>query len=103
MSAPIPDDPSPEEQDQKLADAGFTKGPPAASLCGYAIPSFGFTFGFHLPPIAIPNPLAFLPKLAIGINCADPLANPFSVTPALPPNGGRVASIPKDPNDDDSP
>lgn len=100
MSLPILDDPSPSEQDQALADASFSPGLPSADLCSFKLPFFIFKFQFKLPPLILPSLFDFLPKLAIGINCNDPFANPFSVSGVTPPNGGRVANPPPDPNDD---
>ena len=99
MSLPIVDDPSPSQQDQDLLDASFDAGLPSADLCSFKLPFFLFKFQFKLPALVLHNIMSFLPKLAIGINCADPFANPFSVSGVTPPNGGRIANPPVDPND----
>jgi hypothetical protein len=97
-TAPPQDDPPPDVQDAQAADAGFALGPPVASLCGFAIPSLRFSFGFKipgLPGIAFPPAIPF-PFLAIGLHCDSD--NPLDVTAGVGYGGGRVSNAPPDPD-----
>lgn len=87
-SPPPPDAPSPAQQDVVTADAGFAAGPPVASLCGFAIPSFMFKFGLNLKLPGFPPPL---PKfsLALGLNCD--VNNPINLSGGVAFGGGRKA------------
>lgn len=78
------------------ADAGFSDGPPAASLCGFKVPKLFFAFSLNVPFPRLP---AFPPKivLSLGINCD--LQNPLSFSASLPWGGGRVGTRDPDPDD----
>jgi hypothetical protein len=94
MSAPIPDQPPPAQQQSTTDQSAFQAGPPAAQLCGFTVPTFRFSPSFKLPPISFPPKLpSFLPSL--GISCAS--TNPLAV-PDLPYGGGRVATYDADPD-----
>jgi hypothetical protein len=94
MGAPIPDQPSPADQQASSSNAAFQAGPPAAQLCGFTVPTFTFKPKFKLPGLSFPPPLpSFKPSL--GINCGQ--TNPVAV-PALPDGGGRVATYDQDPD-----
>lgn len=95
MSAPIPDQPPPAQQQATSDDSAFQAGPSAAQLCGFTVPTFRFSPSFKLPPIAFPPQLPpFLPSL--GISCAS--SNPVAV-PDLPAGGGRKATYDANPDD----
>lgn len=78
-------------------DAGFDAGPPAASLCGFAIPTIRFKFGFNfnLPGFSFPPKLP-IPYLSLGLNCD--LNNPLDLSAGLKPGGGRTSNAPPSPD-----
>jgi hypothetical protein len=77
--------------------AGFAPGPPAAILCGYALPTLRFKIGFKLPkfPFSFP-PKIPLPFLSLGLNCD--LNNPINISAGLKPGGGRASNGLPDPD-----
>ena len=92
MSAPIPNEAPAAGGDDK----SFKEDQDVSSLCGFKVPSFSFSIGISIPPIAFPPPLPkFLPSL--GISC--PTSNPVDVVGDKPNGGGRVASFDPDPDD----
>jgi len=97
MGAPIPDAPAPETQDAGAVDAGFAPGPPAASLCGFILPTLNFRYAFNLPGLGIQIPPP-IPTIALGLSCD--LNNPIDVSVNMPAGGGRKPSVPKDPDTD---
>ena len=100
MSLPIPDAPSPAVQDALSADASFEVSPlPAAALCGFALPSFSFSLSFKLPG-GFSIPPAFPPAFSFPLAFDCLLNNPLEVDKGLKSGGGRVGSVPKDPDDD---
>lgn len=96
-TAPPPDAPSPDDQDAASVDAGFAAGPPVASLCGFALPSFipKLSIGIPIPSINFPPPL---PKfsLSLGLNCD--VNNPLDVAGGIGWGGGRKASFDRNPD-----
>jgi hypothetical protein len=99
MGSPPPlDAPSPDVQDAAGVDAGFSKGPPAAELCGFALPSLNFHFGFRLPGLGFPPPLPS-PFLALGLSCDA--NNPIDISGGVKWGGGRVGQAdPRDPEEE---
>lgn len=98
-SPPPPDAPPLAEQKAAAVSAGFEEGPPVASLCGFAIPSFLFKLSFNLPAISFPPPLPSF-FIALGLNCS--LNNPLDVSAGVPYGGGRQASFDPDPDATDN-
>lgn len=95
-SPPPPDAPSVEDQNLISAGASFEPGPPALSLCGFALPTFRLAFTLKLPNLPFPPPLPFF-NFSLSLNCD--LSNPLSVSGGLSYGGGRVASFDSDPDD----
>lgn len=92
-NAPPPDALPPAEQDIVNADAGFALGPPAASICGFVIPTLKFKFSFSLN-IKFPPHFPWPPFLHLSFSC-DPLG--FEAEAGLV-GGGRVGTMPNDPD-----
>lgn len=91
--APPPDAPPPEQQGIVSADAGFEPSPTGASLCGFTLPGFQWSFAFNLPafpPFDFPPDFSFF----LGLNCD--LSNPFTASVGF--GGGRVGTF--DPDQD---
>jgi hypothetical protein len=98
-TAPPPDDPSPAAQDAASASAGFSEGPPVASLCGFSIPGLRFKFGVKLPGLfAFPPKLPF-PHIGFGLSCSTD--NPLNITAGVSYGGGRTSNGLPDPDNDD--
>lgn len=90
--APPPDNPPPGP-----VNAGFAPGPPVGSLCGFTIPTIRFKLGFNLPSGAFAFPPKLpIPKLPLGINCAQ--NNPADVSSGQPFGGGRTSNADPDPD-----
>lgn len=99
-TSPPADAPSPEDQDAASVDAGFAPGPPVATLCGFAFPSFKpfLKIGIPIGGISFPPKIpTFSPSL--GLNCD--VNNPLDVTAGVKWGGGRVASFDRDPDVDE--
>jgi len=93
-SPPPPDFPDPTEQDAALVDGGLAIGPPAASLCGFAFPTFKFKISINIPFPVIPFPPKFF--FSFGLNCD--LDNPFAINGGVTvPGGGRKSTADPDP------
>jgi hypothetical protein len=90
---PVPPNPTPG------FSAGFSAGPPVASICGFNLPKLFLKLGIPLPAIEFPPKLP-IPKIAIGLNCN--LQNPLSVSVTVSRGGGRVPNALPDPDLDDS-
>jgi hypothetical protein len=93
-TAPPKDDPPPEEQDAVQASAGFEPAPSGASICGFGIPTFSFSFSFVLPkfpPFDFPPNFNFF--LALNCDLSDPFEAKFSF-------GGGRSSTGEDPDVD---
>lgn len=93
---PAPDLPLPDVQDAAGIELGFALGPPAVSICGFALPLPSILLGIVLPsPLPIPPPIP-IPKLAIGLNCS--LDNPLDISAGIAFGGGRVGASDPDPD-----
>ena len=90
---PPPDEPPPGISDVADIDAGFALGPPAATICGFTIPTLKFSLKFFLK-LPLPFKLPFPPFLHLQFSC-DPLGFSAEVTV---PGGGRVGTMPADPD-----
>lgn len=95
-SPPPPDGNPPNQQAIIDGSASFEAGPPAASLCGFALPTFRFAFSLKLPALPIPPPIPFF-SFSLSLNCD--LSNPLNVSAGLNWGGGRVATFDPDPDD----
>src|SRR5690606_4725338 len=91
-TAPPPDAPPPEEQDQVRVEGGFEPSPTGNALCGFGFPFFGI--GITIPGFNFPIVFPIL-NLALSLNCdlSDPIDGEFGF------GGGRVGS--KDVDQDD--
>ena len=69
------------------------------SLCGFKLPSFGFSLGFTIPPFSIDISTLF--GIALGISCDGiKSGHPLNFTAGVPWGGGRVGTYDPDPDDD---
>lgn len=97
-SAPPKDYPSPSQQNQASADAGFEPSPTGSALCGFGVPSF--TFKLALPALKLPFDIEFPPKLSYGIALKCDLSDPLDAKFGF--GGGRKPNVPDaDPFDDE--
>lgn len=90
---PPPDAPLPSAQAGISASASFEPAPDGIALCGFKLPSLGFSFAFSLPPFP---PFPFPPTFSyfVGLNCD--LSNPFTAKFGF--GGGRASQV--DPDSD---
>lgn len=91
-TAPPPDAPPPDEQNQASIEVSFEPSPSGNTLCGFGIP--GFAFGVTLPGFGFTLVLPNL-NLALALSCdlSDPIDAEFGF------GGGRIGS--KDVDSDD--
>lgn len=87
--APPPDAPPPppaEEGGVVSAQAGFAASPPSASICGFGIPDFTFSFSINLPgfDFALPN---FNFALSLKCDLDDPVDAEVSFGGGRTPTG----------------
>jgi hypothetical protein len=84
---PPPDFPPPSEQSAITASATFAPTPGGVTLCGFAIPTFGFSLALRIPPFPpFPFPPTF--NFFLGLNCD--LSNPIDAEFGF--GGGRVST-----------
>lgn len=95
-SPPPPDAPPPETQDAITADASFEASPPAASLCGFGLPTFSFSIKLFIPPFPPPFPPNLALFLSLNCDLNDPLDAELSF------GGGRVPLTQPDPDEQDT-
>lgn len=92
MGFPPPLDGPPPEVRAEL-DAGFEPSPTGAILCGFGLPSFGFSFS--IPSFSLPFPV--LPNLNVALAMKCDLSDPIDAEFGF--GGGRVPTGDVDPDD----
>lgn len=95
MGFPPPEDaPTPEEQAEVEASAGFEPSPTGATLCGFGIPSFTLGLVVRVPPLPFPTLPTFDFFIALNCDLSDPIDAEFGF------GGGRVGTTDVDADDE---